>query len=65
MCDVPYVCTESCLISRPPPLGETQIFEIAREASFCRREKCETALEPPKCVFSSYKHRNDVRTSGT
>ena len=57
--------TESCLIKRPPPLVETQIFEIIRKASFCRRETCDTALEPPKCVLSSYKKHNDVRTSGT
>ena len=60
-----FLPTESCLISRPPPLGETQIFEITRKSSFCRRETYDTALEPPKCVFSSYKKHNDVRTSGT
>ena len=48
-----------------PPLVETRSFEITRKANFCRRETCDTALEAPKCVFSTYKQHNDVRTSGT
>ena len=57
--------TESCLISTPPPLVGAKTLEIARKASFCRKNNRKPALEPPKCVFSSCKQYNDVRTSGT
>ena len=51
--------------STPLPRVGAQTFEITRETSFCRILDRDTALEPPRCVFLSYKHHNDVRTSGT
>ena len=37
----------------------------ATEASFCHKKTCDTALEPPKSIFSSFTHHEYVHTSGT
>ena len=57
-------CTESCLIITPP-LGGAKILKSTREVSLYQNLDHDTALEPPRYVLSSYKHHNDVHTSGT